>query len=124
MEKIFFATGSLFALCGVVSRALSSHAIHDFLTQRGKLDNFNLASDYLVMHGLALVIVAILIHFFPEGGFAKAGWALLMGSLFFQGSVLVKSCVGIGALGMVTPLGGLILMIGWLLFLWAGVKVL
>ena len=124
MEKLFFASGCLFALGGVISRALSSHAIHDFLANRGKLENFNLASDYLVMHGLALVILAVFCHIFPAGGFVKAGWAFILGTILFQGSVLLKSCIGLGAFGMITPLGGLILMIGWIFFLWAGVRML
>lgn len=122
MEKLFFTSGTLFALTGVITRSLSSHAIHDFLIHRGKLENFNLAADYLILHGLALLIVALLCHLFPQGDFAKAGWAFIFGSLLFQVSVLVKSCMNLGAFGLVTPLGGAVLMAGWLLLLWAGLK--
>jgi len=113
MTRLFIASGALSALIGVISRSLSSHAIKPFLLERGKLDNFNLASDYLVLHGLALIAVAILCHQFPEAKFQRAGWAFIAGSVLFQGSVLLKSCISIAPLGFVTPLGGFVLMLGW-----------
>ncbi|MFT5697974.1 MAG: uncharacterized membrane protein YgdD (TMEM256/DUF423 family) [Desulforhopalus sp.] len=113
MTRIFIAAGGLSALLGVLSRSLSSHAIKPFLLERGKLDNFNLASDYLVLHGLALIAVAILCHLFPEAKFQRAGWAFISGSVLFQGSVLLKSCISIAPFGFTTPLGGFVLMLGW-----------
>lgn len=117
MTHIFITSGGISALIGVISRSLSSHAIKPFLVERGKLENFNLASDYLVLHGLALIVVAVLCHLFPEAKFTRAGWALLAGSLLFQGSVLLKSCISIAPFGFVTPLGGFVLMLGWTLLI-------
>lgn len=117
MLRFFLISGSISALIGVITRSLSSHAIKPFLTERGKLDNFNLAADYLLFHGLALIAVAILCHLFPEAKFQRAGWAFIIGSLFFQISVLVKSCVSIAPFGFITPVGGFILMAGWVLLI-------
>ena len=116
MTHIFITSGGISALIGVISRSLSSHAIKPFLIERGKLDNFNLAADYLVLHGLALIAVAALCHLFPEAKFTRAGWTLLAGSVLFQGSVLLKSCISIAPFGFITPLGGFVLMLGWILF--------
>jgi uncharacterized membrane protein YgdD (TMEM256/DUF423 family) len=87
------------------------------LEERGKLGNFNLAADYLLIHGLALVTVAILSHLFPGAKYHWAGWAFLFGSILFQGSVLTKSFISIQPFGFLTPLGGFILMLGWGLLL-------
>jgi uncharacterized membrane protein YgdD (TMEM256/DUF423 family) len=113
MIHLFTAAGAIAALLGVLARSLSSHALLPLLEQRGKLDNFNLAADYLLFHGLALIAVAILCHQFPEGKYHRAGWAFLLGSILFQGSVIIKSFVSIQPFGFVTPLGGFILMTGW-----------
>ncbi|PID76922.1 MAG: hypothetical protein CSB24_04045 [Deltaproteobacteria bacterium] len=113
MTNIFISTGSFFALAGVVARSLSSHAIHLFLTERGKLAGYNIAADYLIFHGIALILVAILHHLFPGAGYHRAGYLFILGSLMFQGSVLMKSFFSIAPFGMVTPIGGLILMLGW-----------
>ena len=65
---------------------MSSHAIQPFLMERGKLDNFNLAADYLIFHGLALIAVAVLYHLFPGARYERAGYLFIAGSILFQGS--------------------------------------
>lgn len=118
MTHLFIATGSILAFAGALSRSLSAHALLQLLEERGKLANFNLASDYLLIHGLALVAVAILCHIFPGAKYHWSGWAFVVGSVLFQGSVLIKSFISIQPFGFLTPLGGFILMIGWgLLFI-------
>lgn len=113
MPRYFIIIGCLLALAGIVARSLSSHTLLPLLEKNGKLDNFNLAADYLLLHALALILVAILCKLYPEGGYSRAGWAFVVGSVLFQGTVLAKSFVSIQPFGFLTPLGGLILMLGW-----------
>lgn len=115
MTQFFIAIGSILSLAGVLARSLSAHALLQLLEERGKLGNFNLAADYLLIHGLALLAVAILCNLFPEEKYHWAGWAFLLGSILFQGTVLTKSFISIQPLGFLTPLGGFILMLGWVL---------
>ncbi|TKB23236.1 DUF423 domain-containing protein [Desulfopila sp. IMCC35006] len=122
MTQLFIAFGSLLALTGVVARSLSAHALLQLLEARGKLDNFNLAADYLLFHGLALIGIAILCHLFPEGKYHHAGWAFLLGSILFQGTVLTKSFISIQPFGFLTPLGGFVLMAGWGLLIIAALQ--
>jgi uncharacterized membrane protein YgdD (TMEM256/DUF423 family) len=117
MKNFFISSGSFFALAGVVARSLSSHAIKAFLLERGKLDNFNLAADYLILHGIALLVIAILCNQFPNIRYERAGYLFVLGSLLFQGTVLIKSCISITPFGFLTPLGGFILMLGWLVMI-------
>jgi len=76
MTNLFTAMGSILAFAGVLSRSLSAHALLQLLEDRGKLDNFNLAADYLLFHGLALIGVGILCH-------AKIGDHLAAGKKLF-----------------------------------------
>ncbi len=118
MTQIIIAIGCIFALAGIIARSLSSHALLAILQGSGKLDNFNLAADYLLFHALALIGVAILCRLYPEAGYHRSGWVFVAGSLLFQGSVLVKSFFSIQPMGFITPIGGFLLMVGWaLLFL-------
>lgn len=123
MIRFFLISGGISAFIGIFTRSLSSHAIKPFLTERGKLDNFNLAADYLLFHALALIAIAILCHLFPEAKFHRPGWALIIGSLLFQGSVLLKSCVSIAPFGLITPVGGAVLMLGWILLIYSAFSV-
>ncbi len=122
MTHFFIALGSLLAFIGVVARSLSSHTLLQLLEARGKLDNFNLAADYLLFHGLALIGIAILCHLFPQGKYHLAGWAFLLGSILFQGTVLTKSLISIHPFGFLTPLGGFVLMLGWGWLIVSGIR--
>ncbi len=120
MTHLFIAIGAILAFVGILARSLSAHALLQLLEGRGKLDNFNLAADYLVVHGLALIGVAILCQLFPDGKYQRAGWTFLLGSILFQGTVLTKSFISIQPFGFLTPVGGFILLVGWgLLFITA-----
>lgn len=111
--RVFIASGAMFGLTGVIARSLSSHKLKPLLNERNTLDNFNLGADYLVIHGLALIIVAVLMHLLPAGRFHRAGFSFILGSVLFQYSVLLKSFISIHPFGFLTPLGGLFLMLGW-----------
>ncbi len=113
MTQLFILIGSFFSLIGVTARSLSSHPIQQFLMERGKLENFNIGADYLIFHGLALLATAILCHLFPEAKYERAGYCFIAGSLLFQVTVLIKSCISIQPFGFLTPVGGFILIIGW-----------
>ena len=117
MTHTFIAIGAFFALVGVLARSLSSHALLQMLEAKGKLANFNLAADYLLIHGLVLIGVALLCKLYPAGNYQRAGWVFICGSLLFQGTVLVKSFVSIKPFGFLTPLGGFILMAAWIILL-------
>lgn len=123
MTKIFLFSGALFSFLGVLTRSLSSHPIRQFLLERGKLENFNIAADFLLFHGLALVAVAILLHIFPEAKFHRPGWLFLTGSVLFQGTVLTKSCISIQPFGALTPIGGFLLMAGWIVLALSALKI-
>lgn len=123
MMRFFLVSGGFLAFFGVLARSLSAHALLDRLSAGAKLDNFNLAADYLVMHGLALIVMALLCRTFPHQAFVLSGWAFVLGSFLFQGTVLVKCFTSMGLLGLATPLGGMVLMLGWLCIVWGGLRV-
>ena len=80
-------------------------------------DLLPLASDYLLLHGLALLVVAQLYRVQPHRCFSLAGWTLLTGSLLFSGSMIIKCWASIGAVGILTPVGGTLLLLGWFVLL-------
>jgi len=48
------------------------------------------------------------------GGLPRtAGWAFQVGILLFSGSLYAMTLSGVRALGAVTPLGGVGLLVGW-----------
>jgi uncharacterized membrane protein YgdD (TMEM256/DUF423 family) len=71
---------------------------------------------YHVIHVFALALVGLL----RMGGFAgkSLDWAatcFLLGMLLFSGSLYLMGVTGWKKLGMITPLGGLLLLCGWVM---------
>jgi uncharacterized membrane protein YgdD (TMEM256/DUF423 family) len=52
----------------------------------------------------------------PEAATARnAGWAILLGTVLFSGSLYLMVLTGVKPLGMITPFGGIAFLLGWLL---------
>ena len=51
---------------------------------------------------------------------AASGWCFVAGILFFSGSLYVLAVTGVRLLGAITPIGGVLFIIGWALFAVAG----
>lgn len=106
-------------LTGVALGALGAHALKVTLTERGMTQAWETAAKYHLFHAVALLGVAAWVRHSadaPGGGamfWAARFWCL--GTLLFSGSVYWLALGGPRWLGPVTPLGGVALMIGWLL---------
>ena len=116
--KTIIGTGAVFALISIVMSALGSHAIRQTLVTNNSIENFNLASQFMMYHGLALIALGILYYLFPEIKFNYVAWAFITGSIMFQGILYVKSFYPECKLGFFNPIGGSVLMIGWAYFIY------
>jgi len=93
-------------------------AVHDALLAAGKLDSWEVAVRYHLPHSMFLYLLAL----FTGAAGKRVRWAwfsLFLGMILFSGSIYLLAYFGWKWLGPVTPLGGLSLMIGWLLLVTA-----
>jgi len=60
-------------------------------------------------------VVAQLVERFPTQKFQSVGWCLAAGVFIFSGSLLVYSVTGFQPIIKITPLGGSLLILGWIL---------
>ena len=114
--KITIATGILFAFISILFGALGSHALKPILLERQTVENFQIARDFTMYHGLALILLGILMHLFPDIKFKYVAIAFVVGSILFQGITFTKSFMDVGKFGILNPIGGSILFLGWILF--------
>ena len=112
--RIFFFLGAFFCFLGVVAGALGSHAARELLSRTGTGSNFELATHYMFIHGIALLIVGQLSRRYANLRFHWAGWLFVAGTVLFQGNLYLISLTGIRTFQMLTPIGGLCLMLAWL----------
>jgi uncharacterized membrane protein YgdD (TMEM256/DUF423 family) len=113
--KTFVIIGSLSAFAGVALGAFGAHGLKARVSPE-MLTVWQTGVQYHLVHALALVLTGILCQLLPEASLARnAGWLMLIGTLLFSGSLYVMVLSGVRALGMITPLGGVAFLIGWLL---------
>ena len=114
MDKVFAITGSVLALLGVVAGAFGAHMLKDRLSS-GMLEVFETAVRYQMYPAFGLLFVAWAVAHWSISIPTTIGWSFIVGTVLFSGSLYGLSLTGIGWLGVVTPLGGLAFIIGWIL---------
>lgn len=84
--------------------------------------DFQTGADYQFGQGLGLVLTGLLLRQSPSRTLKAAALCLFLGMLLFSGSLYALVLLKIPVLGAVTPLGGVLMMVGWGLLAWAGWK--
>ena len=127
MCGFFIAMNNVFwlrfvALSGAISvvlGAFAAHGLQDQLSDR-YMDTFRTAVLYQFLHTLALLAVISLPNQFVRVSLCY--WATIsfaLGILLFSGSLYVLVLADMPAMGMITPLGGVAFMAGWVLLFFA-----
>ena len=107
--------------------AFGAHALRGKVEARKiaprMLDIFLTGAQYQMYHALALVGVGLLAAYGrPSSALVLAGWAFLIGTLLFSGSLYTMALTGMTKLGAITPLGGLAFLLGWAALAWAALE--
>ena len=122
--KFFIQSGAVLGLLGVALGAFGAHALRAMLDASGRAATFETAVKYQFYHALALVLVGLLMHTFGSNPTIVkllnwSGYSFLGGVIIFSGSLYILCFTGVTWLGAITPLGGLAMIAGWALMLWA-----
>lgn len=113
MQKGLLAAGALLGFLAVVLGAFGSHALRDRLDS-ATLEIYDIGVRYQLAHAIAAVVAAVAVSSFHTGFMVGAGWLFIVGSFFFSGSLYLLAFTGLKTWGMLTPVGGLLLLGGWL----------
>lgn len=118
MSKIAYIAAALLGLTGVILGAMAAHALEKSLTP-DLLDSFETAVRFQMYHAFLLFLLGIAIGKHESSQLTYAIYATILGTLLFSGSIYLLVLTQI-KLGIVTPIGGTVLIVGWgLILLWA-----
>ena len=112
--KLYIITGSVFAALAILFGAFGSHALKEKLTP-DQLEIYDIATRYLMFHALGIFAIGILGYQVPSEVLIWPLLIMVFGILIFSGSLYLISLAGYKKLGIVTPIGGLALIISWLM---------
>jgi uncharacterized membrane protein YgdD (TMEM256/DUF423 family) len=127
----WIAAGAVSAAISVICGAFAAHKLNDWLPKkygdqtrvvagetipasRKYLNDFKTAAEYQMYHALGLVAVGLLALATSTAPSNIAGWSFLLGTALFSGSLYALVLSGVTKLGMITPFGGVLFIVGWL----------
>ena len=124
MNNKLISIAALLAFLAVALGALSAHSLNELLTTE-KLNSFETGVRYQFYHSLALLIIGLNAN--KLNATALIGKFMLIGIVFFSFSIYLLSLqeligINLSILGPITPIGGLLLMISWLILIFKNYK--
>jgi uncharacterized membrane protein YgdD (TMEM256/DUF423 family) len=114
-QKNSLLAGAILGGLGVALGAFGAHALKAMLTETGRLDTFELAVRYEFYHAFALLVTGLAQQFIDSKFLKTAAGFFFFGSILFSGSLYAVCLTDTTVFAMATPLGGVLLIIGWLL---------
>jgi uncharacterized membrane protein YgdD (TMEM256/DUF423 family) len=114
LVRFFAVAACLSGFLSVMLGAFAAHGLESRLPP-GDLATFEVGVRYQMYHAFALLAVALALARWPGPLGEWAGWAFLVGSVLFSGSLYLLVLTGPRSLGAVTPLGGVAFLVGWAL---------
>ncbi|MCB9730593.1 MAG: DUF423 domain-containing protein [Deltaproteobacteria bacterium] len=112
MDRWYGALGAILGALGVAAGAFGAHALRARLEAR-QLEIWETAARYQLFHAVALVFVGLWLARGATTSGRVAGGAMLAGTVIFSGSLYLLVLTGRTWLGAITPVGGVLLIVGW-----------
>lgn len=109
----YFIIGAINAALAIALGAFGAHGLEDRITDH-YLDVFETGVKYHMYGALGLMVIALLDKVI--GGSRKVlmgGRLIFAGIVIFSGSLYILSITGFSKLGMITPIGGVAMIAGW-----------
>jgi len=109
--RTFVMLGGINMFLAVALGAFGAHGLKSRVSAE-LLTVWQTAVLYHLAHALGLLLIGLLSPYLAVKG---AGWLLFTGIVLFSGSLYLMVLTDVRSLGMITPLGGVAFLAGWLL---------
>ena len=112
-------SGAIHGFLAVALGAFGAHALENILDEYST-DIWETAIQYQMFHAVALLIIGILMSPKLLGSLKQLKTATILmnlGIVFFAGSLIILALTGIKVLGAITPIGGVLFLVSWVLII-------
>lgn len=114
--KIIMAIASVSGAIAVALGAFGAHKFKAFLTETNRIDVYETAVKYHFIHTLLLLFTGYLLtQEVTNSTLNYSAICNIVGILIFSGSLYILTLTNTPKLGMITPIGGLFLIVAWVL---------
>lgn len=116
-QQIILISGAIFGMLAVIFGAFGAHALKKILSD-DQLKSFETGVKYQMYHAIVLLFVGAN----SPSPSQLMGWSFILGIVLFSFSIyglVLSDAKGkkMKFLGPITPLGGLLLIVGWVMLL-------
>ena len=119
MSKSFLSLGAFFGALAVALGAFGAHGLKKIAPDH-VVEVFKTGVQYQIYHALALLVVAVVYDRVQNNFIKWSAYLFVIGIVFFSGSLYLITALkasdnNVSAfIGVLTPLGGLFFILGWL----------
>ena len=116
-QQTFIITGAFFGMLAIIFGAFGAHALKKILLD-DQLKSFETGIKYQMYHAIVLLLLGFNFQFSTSAMY----WCFTLGIVLFSFSIyglILSDAKGkkLKFLGPITPIGGLLFVIGWLLLI-------
>ena len=128
MQKNTLIKAGILGVTAVILGAFGAHALKAVLTPE-QLISYQTGVRYQMIHAVVLLFLFLLTLKFDNKQFKIAAQLIFWGVILFSGSIYIltlKNIIGLEVLkfvGPITPIGGLLLISGWIMLVIGGIKI-
>lgn len=120
-SRLATAFAALLMAAAVALGAFGAHALKTRLAPEW-LAVWQTGVSYHAWHGLALLIVGVLMRESARRPWRWAAWSFVAGIALFSGSLYLLALGAPSWVGVVTPLGGIAFIAGWVLLAFGALR--
>jgi uncharacterized membrane protein YgdD (TMEM256/DUF423 family) len=121
MHRIYLRLATLTGALAVILGAFGAHKLKQLVSPE-IVSTFQTGVTYQFYHAFALLAVGILYRRYTSVWIDWAGRLFILGTILFSGSLYLLTAlqatrdVGLEGFGILTPIGGVLLVAGWICF--------
>ena len=115
MGRIWLMWGCIFGFLSVALGAFGAHALKSILSLE-EMSILATANQYMTYHALALMGLGLWSHWEKWSSSLWTGLCFIFGIVFFSGSLYIYVLLNLSKAALVTPFGGSLFLLGWILF--------
>ena len=119
--KALLLIGAINGFIAVALGAFGAHGLEGKLSEK-LMGTWEKAVQYQMFHTIAIFATGILALKTGLGNYVTAGWFFFAGIIIFSGSLYLYSLTETKTFAMITPVGGVASLIGWIVLGYAIMK--
>ncbi len=121
MHKNHLLAATIFCMTAVAFGALGAHYVKKIITP-DQLTSYETAVRFQFFHGLTILIVAILNERIQLKNYKHIQQLFIAGTCLFCISIYILLFTSFKFIGPITPIGGILLLVAWILLLLSTLK--